>query len=98
MVEGWINCNVGNYKMNSVTEQNRYKQLLSKLDELSKLEQNWDSYDGVPIPEYVIANTKQMLSNLDMSRPWEIVPGGDGSVQIECQFNDCDVEISIHPS
>lgn len=38
--------------------------ILYKIAELSELEKNWDSYDGIPISKQIIDNTMEFLEKL----------------------------------
>ena len=69
--------------------------LLAKIDEIAKLEENWNGYGSMPISNNVIRNLKTVLDCL----PFEpnLFPTGRNSVQMEYFANiDKDgVEIEI---
>jgi len=55
-----------------------------KLDELSKLEQNWDSYNAYPIKPLAIKLTRLIINALEQAgipEPY-IFPSPDGSVSL----------------
>jgi len=71
--------------------------LESRFDELRNLELNWDGYGGEPLDPKVEQTCKQILSEIhlsEVSAP-DLMPGSDGSVQIEWHENKCDLEIHI---
>ena len=71
--------------------------LKERFDEITSLPRGWDGYDGGP----VTFNTAQFAANLierlfiaGVPSP-SLVPGGDGTVQIEWHRNQYDIEIDV---
>lgn len=71
--------------------------LVNKLDELTRLPVGWDGYSGVPT-EYANAlfaiDLMGAVSKQHFKTP-SVVPGGDGSLQLEWHINQYDLEIEI---
>lgn len=70
------------------------KELHSRIDEFTKLPKGWDSYGGIPVTLTVAAEAKDFLGYLP-HWSWQIVPGSDGSIQIEYHGHGFDIEINI---
>ncbi len=68
-----------------------------RFDEITSLPKGWDGYDGRP----VTFNTAQFAANLieqlfiDGVPSPNLVPGSDGTVQIEWHRNQYDIEIDV---
>lgn len=58
------------------------KEQLSRIDEIKKLEHNWNGYGAEPIPEKVIYNTISFL-NLMSDETLDVVPVARHSIQCE---------------
>ena len=73
------------------------ERLKNRFEELRNLEDGWDGYKGVAITGEIEAFTISLLSEIYDPRvaPPSLVPGGDGSLQIEWHVNDCDLEIDV---
>lgn len=73
------------------------KFLEPKFSELLVLEQNWDGYEGGPLNSAVAEKAKSLLNRVYCFGviPPSLVPGGDGSLQIEWHVNNIDLEIDI---
>ncbi len=79
----------------------------SKLDELARLEADWDSYGARPMSAIAINQANRML--LDVARrylelgypriarvkPWFIAPLADGGIQIEWRSDGGAMEVEI---
>lgn len=73
------------------------KELKSKLNELTSLRVGWDGYKGQPVSYTRAAFAAAILDKLyvdGISVP-SLVPGGDGTLQIEWHCNNFDIEIDI---
>lgn len=73
------------------------KQLRSKLDKYTSFPRNWNGCDGLPVSQAVADFSVQLLNQLyraDIPCP-SIVPGEDGSMQIEWHCGDYDVELDV---
>lgn len=72
--------------------------LKDQFDELTALPYGWDGYSGKPVSfasAQFAANLIERLFTPDIPPP-QLVPGNDGSLQIEWHLNQIDVEIDIH--
>jgi hypothetical protein len=61
-----------------------------KLEELRKLDPNWDGYNGIPPSKEAISAAKRFMDSLF------IVPSTDGGVQLEWHVHDVDLEIFLN--
>lgn len=71
--------------------------LTERLNEITSLPPGWDGYDGCPVSFNVAqfaANLIERLCVADMPAP-NLVPGSDGTLQIEWHRNQYDVEIDV---
>ncbi|MGH7974771.1 MAG: hypothetical protein ACREBR_04550 [bacterium] len=71
-----------------------------KLQELSQLKENWDSYGGKPISDLAIAQAELFLQTFEViqaNRP-QIVPTSIGGLQLEWHQGGFDLEVEILPS
>jgi hypothetical protein len=69
----------------------------SRLNELAALPLGWDGYTGLPVSfdcAYFAANMLERLFNEGVPAP-SIVPGSDGSLQIEWHRKMFDVELDV---
>lgn len=74
-----------------------FADLRSRLEELSKLQPNWNSYGARPIAPAALGAVFGLLYQLARSstpRP-TIVPTSDGSVQVEWHTRGIDLEIRV---
>ena len=73
------------------------KELTPRFDELTGLDRGWDGYDGLPVSfacAQFAANLLERLYVKTVPSP-HLVPGSDGTVQIEWHRNQFDVEIEV---
>ena len=64
---------------------------------LTKLSYGWDGYDGIPVKTEIADFAIRIINEIvcfDMSRP-SVVPGSDGTLQLEWHKNGYSVEIDI---
>lgn len=81
----------------SVPNSNWIKYLKSRLDEISSLPRGWDGYIGRPVTftnALFAANLINRLNQEDISPP-QLVPGGDGTIQVEWHEGGYDIELDI---
>jgi hypothetical protein len=80
---------------------------LQRLDELSKLERDWDSYGALPLSSTALAQADAtMRKAVDLHgatlgkrvAPYTIMPIADGGVSVEWRGNDATLELDIGPS
>ena len=71
--------------------------LAPRFEELVRLPLGWDGYRGRPISLACASFTAQILVRLCRSElaPPALVPGSDGSIQIEWHENGYDVELDV---
>lgn len=71
-----------------------YARLLSRLDELSKLEDNWDDDGALPMEKKVISNVKKFLEKTENGdlKEWTMFPDVNGTILLE---NNAGAVISI---
>jgi hypothetical protein len=70
-----------------------------KLEELSKLPENWNSYGSRPIQSGAIETAANLLSDLikiNMPEP-KIFPVSGGGIQLEWENSKCEFELEIMP-
>lgn len=77
-----------------VAELERDAAMMKKIDGLTNLEPGWDGYRGVPLPARTAEKAKEIFQRLP-SYNWQVVPGGDGSIQFEYHGEEWDIEVSI---
>lgn len=73
------------------------QKLENRFNELGKLKPGWDGYSGGAVPFSIArfsAELIQRLFNPNLPPP-SLVPGSDGSVQIEWHRNGYDIEIDV---
>lgn len=70
-----------------------------KLEELSKLPENWNTYGSRPIQAEAIETTAKLISDLIKLRMPEpnIFPVSGGGIQLEWENSNCELEIEIMP-
>jgi hypothetical protein len=68
-----------------------------RFDELTSLPRGWDGYGGNPVSFSVAQFAGQLLKQLYVHqlRIPSLVPGGDGSLQIEWHLNGFDIELDV---
>ena len=73
------------------------KETYDRISALKTLEENWDSYGGLPVAEGAISTPRVVLSNLDiedMPKP-HVAPLPDGGSGLHWRLGDRDVEIEV---
>lgn len=80
---------------------------LQRLDELSKLEHDWDSYGALPMTETALASADAMMRKAvdvhgpafgERVAPYTVTPIPDGGVSIEWRGPRATLELDIGPS
>lgn len=73
------------------------KQLESRLNQLTSLPVGWDGYQGKPVSFVCAAYAANLLERVCHNGvpPPSLVPGSDGTLQIEWHINNYDIEIEI---
>lgn len=71
--------------------------LASRFDSLTKLAAGWDGYAGQPVSFGCAQFAAQLLERLcdDAVPPPSLVPGSDGTLQLEWHRNGYDIEVDI---
>lgn len=64
------------------------------LNDMLKLETNWDSYGALPVDPKCVEKAKEIIFK-GLGGRWDAVPGNDGSVQLEQHCDGFDIEIHI---
>jgi hypothetical protein len=72
-------------------------QTIDRLTQLSRLQQNWDSYGAFPVSPQAIALAIQVMSNVmtDRTPMPTIVPTTDRGIQLEWHLAGIDMEVEI---
>lgn len=73
------------------------EQLLKRFNQLTKLPQGWDGYRGQAVSFACASFASQILERLcieDLVAP-SLVPGSDGTMQIEWHKNRYDIELDV---
>lgn len=73
------------------------KELASRFDEIVGLSRGWDGYAGVPVSFSTAQFAAQMIERLcvpDVPTP-SIVPGSDGSLQVEWHVGGFHIELDV---
>lgn len=75
------------------------KEIESKLKELRNLPRGWDGYSGMPITDSIAYDCLRLAKILIRSgcSVSALIPGADGSVQMEAVLNGHEIEIDILP-
>lgn len=71
--------------------------LQERFNEIVRLPIGWDGYTGIPVPFTTANFAAQIIERLyskDVEPP-SIVPGSDGSMQIEWHVNGYDIELDV---
>ena len=69
-------------------------EIFERLDEFSKLDDNWDNNGADPINKQVIINTREIVNNLK-NNPYFVTPIPWGAIQLEWESNNYYIEIEI---
>ena len=69
-------------------------EIFERLDEFSKLDDNWDNNGADPINKQVIINTREIVNNLK-NDPYFVAPIPWGTIQLEWESNNYYIEIEI---
>lgn len=83
--------------MKSVNPESWTVQLQGRLNELTSLKKGWDGYDGIAVKSSTAQFASEILNtigHLNLDAP-SLVPGSDGSLQIEWHIKGFDLEIDI---
>jgi hypothetical protein len=73
------------------------KEIYDRISALKALEQNWDSYGGLPVADGAISMIRVLLSNLDiedMPKP-HVAALPDGGIGLHWRVADRDLEIEV---
>lgn len=83
---------------------------LGRIEQLTELADDWDSYGGRRPSEIAIAGARAVLTRvasyaksrpatvgIAMVTPWAVAPGSDGSVMIEWRFGNASLEVHCEP-
>lgn len=73
------------------------RELEERFDELTSLPKGWDGYDGIPVSfncAQFAANLIESLFVQGVPAP-QLVPGADGSLQLEWHVNQYDLEVDV---
>lgn len=76
------------------------KEIYDRISGLAALEENWDSYGGLPVAPRAISTIRVVLSNLDiedMPRP-HVGAIADGGIGLHWRVADRDLEIEVEPN
>jgi hypothetical protein len=73
------------------------RSLQNRLNELVSLQPGWDGYTGRPVSYTVAAFAAAILNELHISgvQVPSLVPGSDGTLQIEWHVNNIDIELDV---
>ena len=73
------------------------QELKDRLDKLTSLPRGWDGYNGQPVSfncAQFAANLIERLYVANVPAP-QLVPGADGTLQLEWHMNGFDVEVDV---
>ncbi len=73
------------------------RELKGRLDDLCSLPRGWDGYAGQPVTFNVAQFAANLIERLcidDVPAP-QLVPGSDGTLQLEWHLNGYDIEIDV---
>jgi hypothetical protein len=76
------------------------KEIYDRISGLAALEENWDSYGGLPVAPKAISMIRVVLSNLDiedMPRP-HVAAIPDGGIGLHWRVADRDLEVEVEPN
>jgi hypothetical protein len=88
---------IGKVRINNYTTSIWLEKLESRFNELGKLKPGWDGYSGGSVPFSIARFSAELLQRIFNANlpPPSLVPGSDGSVQIEWHRNGYDIEIDV---
>jgi hypothetical protein len=93
-----VNGNFASHRMMITGNKSAWNMLLSRrFDQMCALEQGWDGYTGRPVNSSCANFAATVLEHLyreGLEAP-SLVPGGDGTVQIEWHHNQFDIELDV---
>ena len=69
-------------------------EIFERLDEFSKLDDNWNNNGADPINKQVIINTREIVNNLK-NDPYFVAPIPWGAIQLEWESNNYYIEIEV---
>src|SRR5438094_6480972 len=90
----------------STATKDRLAPFFRRLDELSQLDENWDTYGGHPPPPPAVdaarkllrsAETRFVSSAGDWVRPFDIAPIPSGGAQLEWRYGERELIVDIGP-
>jgi len=83
--------------LNRHSENEWTKALVGKFNELTALNPGWDGYAGRPVSYTCASFAAKLLERLydEALPPPSLVPGSDGTLQVEWHINQYDVEVDI---
>ena len=73
--------------------------LLDQIDQFSRFERDWDSYDSPPFDSIVIERTKELVTKLlqhGIPGP-NLIPASSGSIILDWRTEEVHLEIDIDP-
>jgi len=76
------------------------KEIYDRISDLKSLEENWDSYGGLPVADAAIKSIRVLLSKLDiedMPTP-HLAPIPDGGIGLHWRVGTRDLEIEVDPT
>ncbi len=73
------------------------KKLEVRFDELTSLPKGWDGYDGIPVSITCARFAAKLVERLYVKGVGvpQLVPGADGTLQLEWHMNQYDLEIDV---
>lgn len=73
------------------------QELKDRFDTLTALKKGWDGYNGKPVSFTCAQFAANLIENLYLERlpPPQLVPGSDGTLQLEWHINQYDLEIDV---
>lgn len=83
------------------------KTALARLDELSRLERDWDTYGALPLTQMALQlaemTMRQVVGSLgagqgERAAPYTVMPIADGGVSIEWRVSGAHLELDIGPN
>lgn len=91
----------------NASESHEIGRALRRLDEISSLESNWDSYGSVPAAVEAITKARNLIANVYRTLwptagqnviPFAIAPLSGGGIQIEWRSRRGAIEVEIGPT
>jgi hypothetical protein len=76
------------------------KEIYDRISALKTLEENWDSYGGLPVADGAISKIRVLLSKVDiedMPTP-HVAPLPDGGIGLHWRVGTRDLEIEVEPN